>query len=87
MSCIANIFHVCMMSISLFRQLLQKSMVDGLLAPDIEQRVRYKRWLYVYAKDKTSLPPRMAQILDTYEVSCKILFGCLAHLLGIWRIC
>ncbi|KAK6977428.1 hypothetical protein R3P38DRAFT_3473687 [Favolaschia claudopus] len=41
-------------------------MLDGLLAPTTRQRLDYINWLYVYAKDYTKLPVRMAELVDDY---------------------
>jgi hypothetical protein len=51
-----------------FRALLQPCIHDGILAPTTEQRLRYADWLYVWAKDRTSIPSRMASLVDEYHV-------------------
>jgi len=48
--------------------LLQPCLVDGILAPTIQQRLGYKKWLHIYAKDRVTLTPRMAKLRDAYEV-------------------
>ncbi|KAJ7658400.1 hypothetical protein DFH06DRAFT_990324, partial [Mycena polygramma] len=37
------------------------------LAPTRDQRLRYADWLYVWAKDRTSLPARMANLVDKFH--------------------
>ncbi|KAK7063462.1 hypothetical protein R3P38DRAFT_3339037 [Favolaschia claudopus] len=46
--------------------LLRPAMLNGLLAPTTRQRLDYINWLYVYAKDYTKLPVRMAELVDDY---------------------
>lgn len=58
----------------LARGLLGPCLVDGLLAPTNEQRLKYKNWLHVYAKSRTKLPPRAATLVDSYNVWPFILF-------------
>ncbi|KAJ7029911.1 hypothetical protein C8F04DRAFT_1398194 [Mycena alexandri] len=48
------------------RALLRPAMKDGFLAPTKSQRLKYIDWLYVYAKDRTRLPARMAILVDDY---------------------
>lgn len=43
--------------------------MDGVLAPTREQRLKYMHWLHVYGKDKTSIPRRMAELLQSYKVT------------------
>ncbi|KAF8203455.1 hypothetical protein K438DRAFT_2015153 [Mycena galopus ATCC 62051] len=47
--------------------LLEPCIHDGILAPTTEQRLRYADWLYVWAKDRTSMPLRMASLVDEYN--------------------
>ncbi|KAJ7101589.1 hypothetical protein C8R43DRAFT_243241 [Mycena crocata] len=49
--------------------LLWPAMKAGYLAPTTRQRLAYMDWLYVYAKDRTRLPVRMAELVD-YYISC-----------------
>ncbi|KAK7025774.1 hypothetical protein R3P38DRAFT_3531633 [Favolaschia claudopus] len=39
---------------------------DGLLAPTQQQRLGYINWLHVYAKDRSKIPARMAELVDDY---------------------
>ncbi|KAH7906784.1 hypothetical protein BJ138DRAFT_1104858 [Hygrophoropsis aurantiaca] len=48
------------------RDLLRPCIQQGILAPTREQRMGYASWLKVYAKSRTSLPQRMAVLLDDY---------------------
>ncbi|KAF5319803.1 hypothetical protein D9611_012895 [Ephemerocybe angulata] len=49
--------------------LIRPCIIDGALAPTNKQRERYpKSWLYVYAKDRMRVPPRMVSLLDNYEL-------------------
>jgi len=50
------------------RSLLRPCIVDGILAPTTVQRLGYKKWLHIYAKDRVMLTPRMANLRDAYEV-------------------
>jgi hypothetical protein len=43
-------------------------MVEGILAPTKDQRLKYINWLHVYAKDKTEIPQRMKILLKDYNV-------------------
>ncbi|KAJ7260144.1 Cupredoxin [Mycena rebaudengoi] len=45
---------------------LRPAIHDGVLAPTVDQRLRYLDWLYVYGKQYTSLVPRMAALVDDY---------------------
>ncbi|KAJ7807722.1 hypothetical protein B0H13DRAFT_1928863 [Mycena leptocephala] len=60
--------------------LLQPCIHDGILAPTTEQRLRYADWLYVWAKDRTSIPSRMASLVDEYHGT----LDNLAQLDGMW---
>ncbi|KAF9521419.1 hypothetical protein CPB83DRAFT_900752 [Crepidotus variabilis] len=51
--------------------LLCPCIMDGLLAPDKAQQLDYARWLHVYAKDRSKLTPRMADLCDRYKMSTK----------------
>lgn len=42
---------------------------QGLLAPTPEQRKNYANALYVFTKIKTSVPQRLANLVDQYNVS------------------
>ncbi|KAJ7934473.1 hypothetical protein B0H13DRAFT_2305575 [Mycena leptocephala] len=48
--------------------LLKPCIHDGILAPTTEQHLRYADWLYVWAKDRTSLPARMAGLVDAFQL-------------------
>ncbi|KAJ7916466.1 hypothetical protein B0H13DRAFT_1871094 [Mycena leptocephala] len=48
--------------------LLNPCIHDGILAPTTEQRLRYADWLYVWAKHRTSLPTRMAGLVDAFHL-------------------
>lgn len=48
--------------------LLRPCLVDGILAPTTQQRLGYKKWLHIYARDRVTLTPRMAKLRDAYEV-------------------
>jgi hypothetical protein len=50
------------------RSILRPALVDGVLAPSEDQRLRYESWLHVYAKDRTCIPKRMAALVDEYNV-------------------
>ncbi|KAJ7429906.1 hypothetical protein B0H11DRAFT_2140501 [Mycena galericulata] len=52
----------------LWSTLLQPCIHNGVLAPTTEQRLRYADWLYVWAKDRTSMPLRMANLVDEFNV-------------------
>lgn len=51
-----------------FRSLIKPSMLDGILAPDTSQRLKYKDWLHVYAKDVCRVPSRMSDLISQYQV-------------------
>lgn len=51
------------------KQLLRPAILNGVLAPDENQRLRYKGWLHVYGKNKTRIPVRMEVLLVEYKVS------------------
>ncbi|KAJ6517325.1 hypothetical protein C8R47DRAFT_1000321 [Mycena vitilis] len=53
--------------------LLQPCLHDGVLAPTRDQRLRYGDWLYVWAKDRTSLPTRMASLVDKFHAKLEAL--------------
>ncbi|KAJ7129848.1 hypothetical protein C8R43DRAFT_1134111 [Mycena crocata] len=48
--------------------LLQPCIHNGVLAPTTDQRLRYADWLYVWAKERTALPLRMAELVDKYHL-------------------
>ncbi|KAJ7227608.1 hypothetical protein B0H12DRAFT_1148918, partial [Mycena haematopus] len=50
------------------QQLLRPAMRDGYLAPTQRQRLGYIDWLHVYAKDRSKIPVRMAELVDDYVV-------------------
>jgi hypothetical protein len=60
------------------RSILRPALVDGVLAPSEEQRLKYETWLHIYAKDRTCIPERMAQLVDTYNV-----FPIYSHLISL----
>ncbi|KAF8198851.1 hypothetical protein K438DRAFT_1823834 [Mycena galopus ATCC 62051] len=60
--------------------LLHPCIHDGILAPTTEQRLKYADWLYVWAKDRTSMPLRMASLVDEYNNTLEEL----SHVDGIW---
>ncbi|KAF8152979.1 hypothetical protein B0H34DRAFT_677203 [Crassisporium funariophilum] len=49
-------------------QLLKQCTIDGILAPTKEQRLTYKDWLHVYAKDRVRTSPRLAILIDEYKL-------------------
>ncbi|KAJ7138607.1 hypothetical protein C8R46DRAFT_1047369 [Mycena filopes] len=51
----------------LWKTILQPCIHDGVLAPTNKQRLRYGDWLYIWAKDRTSLPRRMADLVDEFN--------------------
>ncbi|KAJ7904006.1 hypothetical protein B0H13DRAFT_2334935 [Mycena leptocephala] len=59
--------------------LLQPCIHNGVLAPTTEQSLRYADWLYVWAKERTAMPLRMAQLVDEFHFE-------LEHL-GAWITC
>ncbi|KAK6984366.1 hypothetical protein R3P38DRAFT_3292361 [Favolaschia claudopus] len=46
--------------------LIRPAIKDGLLAPTQQQRLGYINWLHVYAKDRSKIPARMAELVDDY---------------------
>ncbi|KAJ7633534.1 hypothetical protein DFH06DRAFT_1139867 [Mycena polygramma] len=46
--------------------LLRPAMHSGYLAPTTSQRLKYIDWLHVYAKDRSRIPVRMAELVDDY---------------------
>ncbi|KAJ6594977.1 hypothetical protein B0H10DRAFT_2197379 [Mycena sp. CBHHK59/15] len=48
--------------------LLQPCIHDGILAPTTDQCLRYADWLYVWAKERTSMPLHMAQLVDEFHL-------------------
>ncbi|KAJ6598810.1 hypothetical protein B0H10DRAFT_2231409 [Mycena sp. CBHHK59/15] len=48
--------------------LLQPCIHNGILAPTTEQRLKYADWLFVWAKECTSMPYRMAQLVDQFHL-------------------
>ncbi|KAJ7183593.1 hypothetical protein C8R46DRAFT_843602, partial [Mycena filopes] len=48
-------------------KLLRPALKDGYLAPTIPQRLEYLKWLHVYAKDRCTIPVRMAELVDRYH--------------------
>ena len=55
--------------LGLCRSLLRPCIKDGILAPTQKQRLTYKNWLHVYAKDTSAITPHMASLVDLYKVS------------------
>ena len=51
-----------------YRSLLKPCIRDRILAPTQGQRLSYKSWLHVYAKDTSAITPRMARLIDLYKV-------------------
>ncbi|KAK6996874.1 hypothetical protein R3P38DRAFT_1946623 [Favolaschia claudopus] len=47
--------------------LLKPCIHNGILAPTIDQRLRYADWLFVWAKERTSVSLRMASLVDEYH--------------------
>ncbi|TFK59346.1 hypothetical protein BDN72DRAFT_905937 [Pluteus cervinus] len=47
-------------------ELLQKATHDTVLAPSLDQRLKYADMLHVFAKDKVRVPERMASLVDEY---------------------
>ncbi|KAK7021680.1 hypothetical protein R3P38DRAFT_3541418, partial [Favolaschia claudopus] len=47
--------------------LLKPCIHNGILAPTTDQRLRYADWLFVWAKERTSVSPRMASLVDEYH--------------------
>lgn len=41
---------------------------DLMIAPTDRQRIKYAHHLFVYAKEKTSMPLRLADLVDKYQV-------------------
>jgi len=46
---------------------MQPCIVDGVLAPTRNQRLRYKKWLYIYEKDLVFISPQMAKLQREYS--------------------
>ncbi|KAJ7454584.1 hypothetical protein B0H11DRAFT_2069106 [Mycena galericulata] len=61
-------------------RLLRPCIHDGVLAPTTDQRLRYADWLYVWAKERTSMPHRMASLVDEYNMRLNELEG----VQGMW---
>ncbi|KAF8072162.1 hypothetical protein FPV67DRAFT_1779227 [Lyophyllum atratum] len=57
------------------QSLLRPCMVKGLLAPTKEQRLKYKNWLHVYAKDRVQMPARLGVLVDEYQLKLQELGG------------
>jgi hypothetical protein len=55
-----------------FRSLLRPCIKNLKLAPTQKQRLGYKKWLHVYAKEKSAITPRMASLIDIYNVSERV---------------
>ncbi|KXN81811.1 hypothetical protein AN958_03741 [Leucoagaricus sp. SymC.cos] len=53
--------------------LVRPALHDGMLAPTLDQRLRYLNWLHVFAKDRTRVPQRMGELLDRYLHSMRFL--------------
>ncbi|KAF7320719.1 hypothetical protein HMN09_00157600 [Mycena chlorophos] len=49
---------------------LKSAIHDGIIAPTLEQRLRFASWLHVWAKERALMPDRMAQLVD--EINDKI---------------
>ncbi|KIM90111.1 hypothetical protein PILCRDRAFT_84268 [Piloderma croceum F 1598] len=52
---------------NVLEKLIRPAYRDGLLAPTLEQRKSYMRWLHVYARDRTWMPDRMGELLAYYN--------------------
>ncbi|KAJ7060766.1 hypothetical protein C8F01DRAFT_1253247 [Mycena amicta] len=50
-------------------KLLRAAMLEGVLAPTIDQRKFYAYWLYVWAKDEIRMSVRMKVLVQEYNVS------------------
>ncbi|KAJ7057425.1 hypothetical protein C8F01DRAFT_1372104 [Mycena amicta] len=48
-------------------RLLSAAMMDGVLAPTLEQRLQYAHWLYVWAKEWVFVSPRMKADVQRYH--------------------
>jgi hypothetical protein len=48
---------------------MRRCIVEGVLAPTVEQRVEYKKWLHIYGKDVIFLSSQMAKLHKDYMVS------------------
>jgi hypothetical protein len=44
-------------------------MLEGVLAPTMQQRFEYSYWLYVWAKDEVRVSRRMKEAVLQYHVS------------------
>nr|GAT47646.1 predicted protein [Mycena chlorophos] len=49
---------------------LKSAIHDGIIAPTLDQRLRFASWLHVWAKERALIPDRMAQLVD--EINDKI---------------
>ncbi|KAJ7127476.1 hypothetical protein C8R46DRAFT_970612 [Mycena filopes] len=59
--------HIARAERDLWQTVVQPAIHNGILGPTTAQRLRYEKWLYVWAKDKTSVPPRMACLVDAFH--------------------
>ncbi|KAJ4488744.1 hypothetical protein C8J55DRAFT_557746 [Lentinula edodes] len=50
----------------LWTKLLRPAVHHGVLAPTVDQRLQYRNWLCVYAKDNVLCTPREATLIDNY---------------------
>ncbi|KAJ6623729.1 hypothetical protein B0H10DRAFT_2187011 [Mycena sp. CBHHK59/15] len=64
--------------------LLQPCIHDGILAPTTDQRPRYADWLYVWVKERTLMPLRMAQLVDEFHLELEML-GSLPSLCNVFE--
>ena len=62
---------------------MRPCIVNGILAPTLNQRLGYKKWLHVYGKDLAFISPRMAKLQREYTVSHIIK---LTHIFGLTNI-
>lgn len=57
-----------------FREVLRKSIHDGLLAPTTAQRRKFAEKLWVYGKEKATIPVRLKKLIEDYNVSLPLIF-------------
>ncbi|KAJ6599556.1 hypothetical protein B0H10DRAFT_1959006 [Mycena sp. CBHHK59/15] len=65
----------------LWDTLLRPCIHDGILAPTSEQCLRYADWLFIWAKDCTSIPHRMASLVNEHHTK----IDALSELKVVWR--
>lgn len=47
--------------------LIKPSLHDGILAPTSTQRLRFVRWLHIWAKERIEIPARTGLLIDEYN--------------------